>query len=1340
MNFKKTNILLVIMSLVLLVSIGSVCAEDATADADVQTATDGPDVVLSNEEGSGSDPTPEETTQISTTINTTEDSYTFKEDVNATISVEVKDNESNSISINKTDLSVREGNTDINFNYTNGNIILLDKLAVGSHTLIISYLGNETYSNSSKTITLSIYHDTTLTMPSIVVSEDGTSVTIPITISNGIENFTVDETNLKVNISYINETGDLDFKIVSYTVNNNNITFNLDISKFIEANVTVIYNDSETAKNKAIIKFATSVNLNEEYEFINTDDVNITVIIKDAKGNEINIVKNDLRLFENGNPIDFDYNETTKVITIKNLNITYHNITVIYNGNNSYENSSKITNVSVYHAKTIEAPSLVVIEKDGKVEIKIIVTDGLKNYTVAKDDLKINLSYIDETGNIKTEEKDFTIDDNVINFDLDLSKFIEANATINYTETASIAKSSLKIGTAINSKDNDKLKDSETKNITLTIKDVDDNVISIKKEDLEILENGKKLDFTYNDTTKIITITSKLDVKVHNLTINYKGNNTYNATSKNFILSVYSNLTFDPSKTVNVDENNKATITLNLNDHIDLVDIDGDKLTLVLYYKLNNENKTKTLTIDNIDGQNVTVTIDEKFDSAYIAIKYVAETNLTANTTVKVNTKISTDVDTIQKGNDEVINFTVEITADDGTVLNITTDNLKLLNGNKELNIDYNNSIITIKDKLALGVYNLTIKYIGNDTFSEVSKNIILKVYGINVNSTSITVNSTKKGEININNITNGKETFNYTASDLSITVTYKDGNETKTIEVKEWKLINNTLFFELENGNFTTATLTLKYNNTSVVNITLNRKYNVRVDVINNEAEYQAGNFSFKIVDIDAPSEILSNRTIVLHFSIKTSIMQFEGSSVNVQSETSATTDENGIVIFNNSKITATIIQGESLSLPVGNNTVTLSGNNLVITNSSQTLIVSKANINIVIEEYKEYYGSDKKVKITVTNAKTGEPVKSTTLHLYMPDTTSKDYYFLTNVNGTSEINVAGLISGNYKLTVSNNDTANINNKSVDGTIVILKIPITISTKDVTVLYNTGTTTTIKIIDKRTNKPIADAYVALKIDSTQMGGFTDKNGLISVAASLKVGKHKITVTDVYNVYTSDGKTYLRNIYDYSQVTKTITVKKASAKITAKKVTDYYKGVKSFTVKLTNTKNGKAIYDAKINIKIFISSNRYYNYNGNTGSNGQLKLLLNTLKPGTYKVVVSGADSKDFSAKQVTTKIVIKKAPTKLTPKKLTAKKGAKKYFKVTVTNKKTKKVIAGVKIKIKVYTGKKAKTYTVKTNSKGIAQISTKSLKVGKHKVVVTSANKYCVAKTAKSTIKIKK
>ncbi|WP_405270845.1 hypothetical protein [Methanobrevibacter sp.] len=74
------------------------------------------------------------------------------------------------------------------------------------------------------------------------------------------------------------------------------------------------------------------------------------------------------------------------------------------------------------------------------------------------------------------------------------------------------------------------------------------------------------------------------------------------------------------------------------------------------------------------------------------------------------------------------------------------------------------------------------------------------------------------------------------------------------------------------------------------------------------------------------------------------------------------------------------------------------------------------------------------------------------------------------------------------------------------------------------------------------------------------------------------------------------------------------------------------------------------------------------------------------------------------------------------------------KTFDITVKNKKTKKPIKNLSLKIKI--GKKV--YTVKTNSKGVAKFNTKSLKAGTYSVAIYSGNiKYFVS--AKSTIKIK-
>lgn len=125
------------------------------------------------------------------------------------------------------------------------------------------------------------------------------------------------------------------------------------------------------------------------------------------------------------------------------------------------------------------------------------------------------------------------------------------------------------------------------------------------------------------------------------------------------------------------------------------------------------------------------------------------------------------------------------------------------------------------------------------------------------------------------------------------------------------------------------------------------------------------------------------------------------------------------------------------------------------------------------------------------------------------------------------------------------------------------------------------------------------------------------------------------------------------------------------------------------------------------------------------------------LPVGTYtvKVYVLG---KYYTADPVKSKITIKKATPIVKAKKVTAKYKKSKKFTVKVKSKYDKHPIENLKLKIKVYTGKKSKSYTVKTNKKGVASINTKKIKRGTHKVVVKSKNKnYVISK--KSSIKIK-
>ncbi len=186
-------------------------------------------------------------------------------------------------------------------------------------------------------------------------------------------------------------------------------------------------------------------------------------------------------------------------------------------------------------------------------------------------------------------------------------------------------------------------------------------------------------------------------------------------------------------------------------------------------------------------------------------------------------------------------------------------------------------------------------------------------------------------------------------------------------------------------------------------------------------------------------------------------------------------------------------------------------------------------------------------------------------------------------------------------------------------------------------------------------------------------------------------------------------------------------------------MTAQYGASKYFTVKLTNSKTKKGIGGVKLLLKVY-TGKKFKKVYVTTGSNGVAKYSSSKLGVGTHKVKVS-ISSSQASASAKTSKIVIKKATTKTyAPSGIYVYKKSDKYY-FGVENKNTGELIKGIKLKIKVYTGKKAKTYTVKTNKNGVASINTKNLKVGKHKVVVTTpATAKYKKSSATGTIEISK
>lgn len=184
-------------------------------------------------------------------------------------------------------------------------------------------------------------------------------------------------------------------------------------------------------------------------------------------------------------------------------------------------------------------------------------------------------------------------------------------------------------------------------------------------------------------------------------------------------------------------------------------------------------------------------------------------------------------------------------------------------------------------------------------------------------------------------------------------------------------------------------------------------------------------------------------------------------------------------------------------------------------------------------------------------------------------------------------------------------------------------------------------------------------------------------------------------------------------------------------KLIASDLTTVYNGNKYLTVTLIDVDSGNGIEGASISV----------NLNGvktiTTNSKGQAKLSTNNLAPNTYSVSITFNGDSDYIKSTKNVKVIVNKATPKLTAKAKTFKKSVKtKKYSITLKTNQNK-VMKNTKLTLKV----KGKTYTAKTNSKGVATFKiTKLNKKGTFKATITyKGSSYYNKVTKNVNIKIK-
>ena len=117
-------------------------------------------------------------------------------------------------------------------------------------------------------------------------------------------------------------------------------------------------------------------------------------------------------------------------------------------------------------------------------------------------------------------------------------------------------------------------------------------------------------------------------------------------------------------------------------------------------------------------------------------------------------------------------------------------------------------------------------------------------------------------------------------------------------------------------------------------------------------------------------------------------------------------------------------------------------------------------------------------------------------------------------------------------------------------------------------------------------------------------------------------------------------------------------------------------------------------------------------------------ITVSNLPVGKYTLQVTTTPDDDHLAVKKTLSIKVNKATAVIKASKITValKKGT--YWSIKIVDSKSGKGISNMKITLKVYTGKKYKKMSLKTNSKGVASYQTKSLSKGKHKVKISATH----------------
>ncbi len=857
------------------------------------------------------------------------------------------------------------------------------------------------------------------------------------------------------------------------------------------------------------------------------------------------------------------------------------------------------------------------------------------------------------------------------------------------------------------------------------VKDLNYVVINITANqnitnNVTVLINDKKYNVSIVDGTGVLTL-EEVDLGDYDVNVALENTEIYNSKEENDKFTIDVITTKIISNNLTTDDNSGEKFSISLvnktgegiaNKNIAFT-IDGKKYTATT-----DENGVAFIPITIDKGGEYTITTKFMGDDDYVGYE--------VTNTIKVKTKINIDLNVDQNINNAVIDIKLNRSINETLTVKVNDDNYTVNIHNGIGSLELNN--LENNDYKVIAILENDNDYISNQTSVDFNINVNeLRIISHDLNTSDFSNEEFAITLIDMNDTPiSNKEVILTLNGETYIVKTDENGIAYIKVNLKAGTY-RITSKFEGDNEYFASAALNTiivkdkidinisisKNSNNALISIKLSKSIDETLNVIINNRNYVVKSYNGRaILNLNS----LENG----EYSVSASLVDSE-KYISQKAENSFTMNVNDLKIvsedmetidFSNELYSITLLDNDNN--PIANKTVlfVVNSNNFIRTTDNNGVATVAINLNPGTYDIQTIFNGDNDffknnvsnkinvkdgylIKDIVINNDTNDVSIEVSLTKEVGDTVEIDIngekHSVNIVNGKGILNV-NLDNGNYDITAT---LAKFN--SIKKSSFKVETPYVIVSNDFSTYYKSGSEYSVVLTNN--NKGISGKTIQFVLNGQIFNKTTDGNGKASININLAVGKYPISI-----INPDTGIIKTQNI----NVIKTITKNKD--------LTKYYLGSQGYKVLIMGDNNKPVGAGEKVVMKINKKT-----YTVKTDKSGYATLKI-SLKPGKYTIKAT------YKKYTVTNKVTVKST---IITKNISKKKSKTAKFSAKLVSNKGK-ILKNKKIKFKF----KGKTYTVKTNSKGIAKLTIKNnLKVGKY-TIYTSYGSLKI----KNTITVKK